>query len=65
MNKQEIMQMKVMSLQLTAGDLTRALPIYDWLRAKTDESGAPQAHVVQVLAVPEQDPEVEAVTPNA
>lgn len=41
MNKQEILQLKVISLQHAQGNLTSGQAIYDWLREKTDDDGAP------------------------
>lgn len=41
MNKQEILQLKVLALNAVAGDQIRATQVYDWLRQPTDDAGTP------------------------
>lgn len=41
MTPQEILQLKIISLQQAQGDPVKALPVYSWLIEKTDSNGIP------------------------
>jgi predicted proteasome-type protease len=60
MNRQEILQLKVMSLQAAAGNLAQGQAIYHWLKEKTDDDGNPAAAKVQALALVTDTPATDA-----